>query len=133
MRKQKFAVWWLLAILFLASSCATLRHFRASDSFERGLALFNQGLYEESIPYFKRASEEDPKFAEAYLYLGRSHLSARHWREAIQPLRTAYRLSPEDAKQEVFNVLMDAFFAAALGGFPPERSGPPLERFKDTL
>src|SRR5881397_678135 len=97
---MKIAVPWVVIGLVLFSSCATLRHFRADDSFERGLALFNQG-----------------HFAEAYFYLGRSHLSVRHWREAIQPLRTAYRLAPEGAKQEIFNVLMDAFFAAAL---PPE-------------
>jgi tetratricopeptide (TPR) repeat protein len=131
MKKTKIAFSWLLVALLLGSSCATLRHFHANDSFERGLALFNQGRFDAAIPYFKRASDEDPNFAEAYLYLGRSHLSARHWREAIQPLRTAYRLAPEEAKQEVFNVLMDAFFAAALDGFPPER--PPSERFKDTL
>jgi tetratricopeptide (TPR) repeat protein len=128
MKKQRNAAAWLLAILILASSCASLRHFRAGDSFDRGLALFNQGDFEDAIPYFKRATEEDPNFAEAYLYLGRSHLSARHWREAVQPLRTAYRLAPAGAKDEIFNVLMDALFAA---GLPPER--PSSERFRDTL
>ena len=128
MKKQRNAAAWLLAILILASSCVSLRHFRAGDSFDRGLALFNQGDFEDAIPYFKRATEEDPNFAEAYLYLGRSHLSARHWREAVQPLRTAYRLAPAGAKDEIFNVLMDALFAA---GLPPER--PSSERFRDTL
>jgi tetratricopeptide (TPR) repeat protein len=126
MRRKKRAFLWLFAIVLLASSCAGLRHFRAGDSFERGLALFNKGQFEDAIPYFQRATDEDPKFAEAYLYLGRSHLSARHWREAIQPLRTAYRLAPEGAKDEVFNVLLDALLGA---GLPPERP----ERFRDTL
>jgi tetratricopeptide (TPR) repeat protein len=126
MIRRKIAV---VVGLLIFSSCATVRHFRADDSFERGLALFNQGQFEAAIPYFKRATEQEPDFAEAYFYLGRSHLSARHWREAIQPLRTAYRLAPEDTKQEIFNVLMDAFFAA---GLPPERPDP-SERFKDTL
>jgi len=130
MIRRKIAVPWVVLALVVLSSCATLRHFRADDSFERGLALFNQGHFEEAIPHFKRATEQEPEFAEAYFYLGRSHLSARHWREAIQPLRTAYRLAPEAAKQEIFNVLMDAFFAAAL---PPEGVRPSSERFKDTL
>jgi tetratricopeptide (TPR) repeat protein len=92
------------------------------------LVLFNQGRFEDAIPYFKSATEEDPKFAEAFLYLGRSHLSARHWREAIQPLRTAYRLAPAGAKDEIFDVLIDALLAA---GLPPER--PSSERYRDTL
>jgi tetratricopeptide (TPR) repeat protein len=130
MKEQKSAVSWLLVILLSASSCGSLRHFRADDSFERGLALFNQGHFEEAIPHFKRATEQEPEFAEAYFYLGRSHLSARHWREAIQPLRAAYRLAPEAAKQEIFDVLMDAFLAA---GLPPEGVRSPSERFKNPL
>jgi tetratricopeptide (TPR) repeat protein len=130
MIRHKTAVPWVVIGLLLFSSCATLRHFRADDSFERGLALFNQGHFEEAIPHFKRATEQEPEFAEAYFYLGRSHLSVRHWREAIQPLRTAYRLAPEESKQEIFNVLMDAFFAAAAGGLPSERGRPD---FRDTL
>ena len=128
MKKQRSATSCLLVILFLASSCTSLRHFRATDSFDRGLVLFNQGRFEDAIPYFKSATEEDPKFAEAFLYLGRSHLSARHWREAIQPLRTAYRLAPAGAKDEIFDVLIDALLAA---GLPPER--PSSERYRDTL
>src|SRR5438093_678303 len=130
MIKRKIAVPWVVIGLLLFSSCATLRHFRADDSFERGLAFFNQGYFEEVILHFKRAIEQESEFAEAYFYLGRSHLSVRYWCEAIQPLRTAYRLALEESKQEIFNVLMDAFFAAAL---PPEGIRSSSERFKDTL
>ena len=129
MKTGKQALAWLFAALFLTASCGGLRHWRASDSFDDGLALFNRGSYEASIPYFERATEEDPNFAEAFLYLGRAHLSARHWREAIQPLRTAYRLAPSGtAKDKIFDILMDALLAA---GLPPEpRSS---ERFRETL
>jgi tetratricopeptide (TPR) repeat protein len=103
------------------------------DSFDRGVALFNQGSYREAIPHFHRATTENPKFAEAYLYLGRSHLSMRHWRDAIQPLRTAHRLAPEETKREVFNLLMDALFAAALDGPGQGRPGQSPDRFRDIL
>jgi tetratricopeptide (TPR) repeat protein len=101
--------------------------------FDQGLALFNQGNFREAIPYFQRATDENPKFAEAYLYLGRAHLSTRQWRDAIQPLRTAHRLAPEETQHEVLNLLMDALFAAALDG--PGRGSPPQSphRFGDTL
>jgi len=108
------------------TACTTLPLFREGQaSFDRGLALFNQGKFQEALPHFQRATVENPEFAQAYLYLGRSQVSQRRWREAIPPLRTAYRLSPEETKQEVFNLLLDALFAAAIDGFIPDRPSPP--------
>jgi len=131
MIKQKIVVLWLMLVLIFSSSCATLSFFNEGYAdFEQGLALFNQGHFDAAIPYFQRASLENPNFAPAYLYLGRSYVSLRRWREALPPLRTAYRLAPGDTKQEAFNVLMDALFAAALDGFRPDLPG---ERLKDTL
>ncbi len=105
-------------------SCSTLEVYQQGQaSYDRGVALFNQGDFKEAIPYFQRATEEDPNFALAYLYLGRSYLSLRRWREALQPLRTAHRLAPEETKDQVFELMMDAFFAAALGPNGTERQG----------
>jgi tetratricopeptide (TPR) repeat protein len=125
MRQNSFVI--LGSIYLLAfTACATLPLFREGQaSFDAGLALFNQGRFQEAVPYFQRATSENPDFAQAYLYLGRSQVSLRRWREAIQPLRTAYRLAPEETKQEVFNLLTDALFAAALDGFSPNRPEPP--------
>ena len=107
---------WLL-LVFGAVSCASLSIFQeGQDSFDQGLALFNQGHYNEAIPYFQVATERNPNFAQAYFYLGRSMISLRRWRDAIPPLRTAHRLAPDAAKQEIFDVLLDAFFAVALDG-----------------
>jgi tetratricopeptide (TPR) repeat protein len=94
-------------------------------SFDTGLSLFNQGKFDESIPYFERATVQTPDFAEAYFYLGRARVSLRQWRQAIPPLRSAYRLAPDATREEVFNLLMDAFFAAAMDTFPPDRQPPP--------
>lgn len=116
----------LLACLLGVSSCATLVHPPGYDSFQTGLKFFNQGSFQEAIPHFQEATEQDPAFAHAYFYLGRSLISMRRWQEAIPPLRTAYRLAPEAAKQEIFDVLLDAFFAVALNRFTPERVGEPV-------
>jgi tetratricopeptide (TPR) repeat protein len=114
----------LLAVAL--SACSTARPFQEGQfSFDLGLTLFDQGKFQEALPYFQRATAENPKFAQAYLYLGRSQLSIRRWRDAIQPLRTAYRLAPEETKEEVFNILMDALVAAALDGFGPGSSSRP--------
>ena len=125
-----------LAVL-LFGGCATLRGFNAQNSFERGLSLFNQGQFEAAIPYFQTATREEPDFAPAYFYLGRSYISLSRWRSAIQPLRAAFRLAPREARDEIMSVLTDAMFAVALNEFHlgdargplPERLPPP--RFPD--
>ena len=129
----KVASTFLALALLLSSACATVGHFRGEDSFARGLALFNQGRFAAAIPYFEAATREDPDFAQAYFYLGRAYVSESRWRAAIQPLRTAFRLAPEAAKQELMDLLIDATFAAALNAFHlGDRLTPPA-RFSDTL
>ena len=106
------------SLFFLFSACATGRPFpEGQAALDLRLTLFDQGKFQEAIPYFQRATGENPKLAQAYLYLGRSQLSVRRWRDAIQPLRTAYRLAPQETKEEVFNILMDVLVAASLDGF----------------
>jgi tetratricopeptide (TPR) repeat protein len=128
---QRIIVLWL-SLALLASACSSMRHYQPGyGSFEHGLALFDQGRFEEAIPYFRRATAEDPEFGEAFLYLGRAYLNTRRWRDAIQPLRAAYRLAPAETKDEVFNFLLDALFAAAGGSLPYDRSSAP-DRLQDT-
>ncbi|HXG52331.1 MAG TPA: tetratricopeptide repeat protein [candidate division Zixibacteria bacterium] len=113
-------------LLLWLAGCAAIDLFHpAQASFQQGVALFNRGQFREAIPYFEQAIHDDPNFAQAYLYLGRSHLSLRQWREALHPLRTAYQLAPGEAKQEVFNLLTDVLFAAAVDGLAPERPRSP--------
>jgi tetratricopeptide (TPR) repeat protein len=127
--KNRFSMLFLaLGLVFSASSCATLRGFDpAYDHFDQGLALFNQGRFADAVPYFEDATHENPEFAQAYLYLGRAYISQSKWRAAIQPLRTAFRLSPRGAQQELMDLILDATFAAALNDFRlgEERTPPP--------
>ncbi len=110
---RAFILCWLLT-----GACSTLREFNPRyENFDRGVSLFNQGQFEAAIPYFERATREDPDFAEAYFYLGRSYVSLSRWRSAIQPLRTAFRLAPQETQGEIMNLLIDATFAAALNDF----------------
>ncbi|MBC8412385.1 MAG: tetratricopeptide repeat protein [Nitrospira sp.] len=109
---------YLLLLLFLIYSCSGLSiKPDARSSFEDGLALFNLGQYEEAVPHFQKAAELDPDFSKPYFYLGRSYLNLGRWLDAIQPLRTAYDLSPEEYKQEIFNVFIDALIGAAKSEF----------------
>ena len=112
MRKTFAQLALILAVVFL-SSCSTLKVYNP-DSFEQGLALFNQGHFDTAIHHFKRSTFENPNSAQGYLYLGRSYISMGRWKHAIRPLRTAFRLSPHEAKDEIINLMIDAAFAAAL-------------------
>lgn len=102
--------------LGLLVSCASMSRLAPGieDNFEAGLALFDQGDFAAAIPYLRDATRENPRSAQAYLYLGRALISQSQWRAAIQPLRTAFRLSPREAQEEISNLLVDALFAAAL-------------------
>ena len=102
----------LMMAIALLSSCATIRSL-THDSFEKGMASFNQGEFDSAIHYFRQSTLENPNSAQAFLYLGRSYVSVGRWKSAIQPLRTAFRLSPQEAKGEIMNLIVDAVFAAA--------------------
>ncbi len=124
MTKKSIASLIFTLTVALTSSCALI----GQGNFDQGLALFNQGRFAAAIPYFEEATHDNPNSAQAYLYLGRAHLSQSNWRAAIQPLRTAFRLAPTEAQQEIVNLIIDAGFAAALNEFslgdmlsPPSR------------
>ena len=113
MMKKSIASLILTLTVTLMSSCALL----GQGNFDQGLTLFNQGRFAAAIPYLEAATRDNPNSAQAYLYLGRAYISQSNWRAAIQPLRTAFRLSPQDAQQEIVNLIIDAGFAAFLNDF----------------
>jgi len=104
----------IVLLSFVLSSCAgVMINSEARYTYEQGLALFNQGRFAEAIPCFEKALSLEPDFYQAHLYLGRSHLNLRNYGKAIPPLRSAYRLSPNDFKREVADLLVDALLGAA--------------------
>jgi Flp pilus assembly protein TadD len=117
MVKQKYLVLFLVFVLIFTACAGVLTKPEAKKQFEQGLTFFNHGKYKEAIPYFERATEVDPEFSKAHLYLGRSYLNLSMWQKAIPPLRTAYTLSPEQLKKEIVNLMLDAFLGAALNEF----------------
>lgn len=132
LKKQLFV---LICAALLLGSCAMMPGFvsDAQVEFEEGLALFNSGKYQEAIPRFQRATDLDPNFGRAYLYLGRSYIGLKSWRQALTPLRTAYRLSPEETKREALDLLIDALFAGGIDAFRAGDFGASVEYFKEVL
>jgi len=125
----------VLAVALLVNSCGLLPGIvsDAQYEFDRGLALFNGGRYEEAVPRFRRATELDANFGRAYLYLGRSYVSLKRWRQALSPLRTAYRLSPGETRREAFDILIDALFAVGIEDFRAGDFGSAVGHFKEIL
>jgi Flp pilus assembly protein TadD len=105
------------------TACATVGiRSNAQVAFEHGLNLFQRGQYAEAIPLLQEATQLDPQFGQAYLYLGRSYLNLGQWGHAIPVLRTAFRLAPEASKHEITQLLLDALLGGATaalktGGF----------------
>ena len=111
---KSISIFLFVIFINLLISCAGLGVKRTAQSeFDSGLSLFNQGHYEESIQHFVRATKLVPEFGRAYLYLGRAYLNLGKWQEALQPLRTAFRLAPEESNKEVAEILMEVFFKNA--------------------
>ncbi len=104
----------LTAALF--TSCAgVLAGGSALVEFEKGLTLYNRAEYERAAAHFIRATELDPEYTKAYIYLGRSYIGLKQWYSALPPLRTAYRISPEKTRAEVSNLLIDTLFSVVIG------------------
>jgi tetratricopeptide (TPR) repeat protein len=124
----------LSSLVLTIFSCAGLGIKSDSrEAFDRGLSLFNLGRYDEAVSDFEKAIEYDPEFAKAYLYLGRSYINTDRWIDAIAPLRTAFRLSPEEAKKEVLDVLIDALMSVALSEMKKGNYESALDLLKDIL
>lgn len=134
MRIKKTLLLLLAATFFLTSCGAWPTIFSGAQSeFDEGVSLFNRGQYEEAIPRFQRATEFDPNFGLAYLYLGRSYVSLKRWRQALSPLRTAYRLSPEETKRQALDFLIDALFAVAIEDFRAGNFSSSIGFFREVL
>lgn len=116
MKAYRFTGGCIVVILagFLLSSCAgLLLNNEARYAFDAGIALFNQSKFAEAIPNFEKAISADPDYYDAHLYLGRCHLNMRDYGKAVTPLRNAYRLSPQNFKKDVLDILIDALLGAA--------------------
>lgn len=110
LRKYSKSISILLFVILtsLLISCAGLKSKTdVQEEFDLGLSLFNRGKYDDALLHFVKATELDPHFGLAYLYIGKSYLNLGKWREAVPSLRTAYRLAPEETKEEITNMFMD--------------------------
>ena len=101
----------ILLVCVLGLSCAGLNTANSAQyEFNKGLGYFNNGNYQQAVTHFSRATLIDPEYAQAYLYLGRSYINMYEWMDALNPIRTAYRISPDDTKSEISEILLDVLY-----------------------
>ncbi|MBV9269182.1 MAG: tetratricopeptide repeat protein [Acidobacteriaceae bacterium] len=111
----------ILALLFLIATAEAIspegaRHMQA------GVDAHKQGHFDIAISEFRKATETDPTFAQAFLNLGEEYANTGDYRAAIPALKRAVELSPDldEAHRQLGFVLLTE-------GFPGEAI-PHLER-----
>lgn len=105
----------ILLLVFLYSCAGSGMNDTAQNQFAQGLELYERGQYEEAIIHFRKATELDPSSGRSYHYLGRTYMNLWRWYEAVPPLRTALRLSPDEP--ETANLLTEALLGSAAHAF----------------
>jgi tetratricopeptide (TPR) repeat protein len=110
-RKANYIKVWSL-VLVLITGCSTVPFISTDTLMEQGIALYKQGLYDESVAKFEQVIEREPKRYLAYVYIARSLIAQFKWGPAIARIRDAVKLAPND--REVIVVLGEALVG---GGF----------------
>jgi tetratricopeptide (TPR) repeat protein len=74
---------------------------KASESYERGLALRKAGLFKPAIEQFEQASTAPGLAMKAYAQIGLCHKSADRYEDAVTAFRNALNTSPGASKDTV--------------------------------
>ena len=112
-----------LAIVVLPSLFLSLAGCRSANSYvERGNAAFHEGQFEEASLNYRKAVQKDANFGEAYHRAALAELKLNQAAEALQDLREAVRLMPDNeaAREDLTNLMLGAYigdrrFAIARG------------------
>ena len=85
----------------------------AVDEFDKGIEFYNKGFaenYKKAAEHFEKSIQIDPKYSQAYLYLGRVDNALFEDQKALAALKTAIDLDPdyEEARASYAAALLDA-------------------------
>jgi len=87
---------------------ALSRREQARVPYNEGLALISRGSWLDATRRFRRATQMDPRFSEAYYNLGVAYARMKSYRAAARELGVAVKLRPRRA--DFANALGTAFF-----------------------
>ena len=100
----------LLAVTVLIG-CGT----KGKQSYDTGVQLFQEMKYNESLPEFQKAIDENPEFGEAYMYMGRAN-----------NLLQRYDVSINDY-QKALGIFKQGKFNASVANLPDNRKVAQIE------
>ncbi|SEB41839.1 winged helix-turn-helix domain-containing protein [Terriglobus roseus] len=83
---------------------ATTSSLDALKAFSRGMNIFNAKGSAAAVPLFLQATELDPEFAEAHVWLGRMYADLGQETSAIQSTQTAYGLRQRASYREQLSI-----------------------------
>ncbi len=89
----------ICVIVFILTGCGT----KGKDSYDAGVQLFQEKKYNECIPKFQQAVQENPDFGEAYMMMGRAFNSLQQYDQSIDNYQKALGIF----KQGKFNASVD--------------------------
>src|ERR1700733_6717577 len=92
--------------LLLLAGCRS-----ANNLLERGNAAFHRGQFEEASLNYRKAVQKDANFGEAYHQAAQAELKLNKAAEALQDLREAVRLMPDNqaAREDLTNLMLGAY------------------------
>jgi len=121
-RRRSVRGWAVLAVLLILVNLPTREarmSLAAEEDFQRGIA-WQREVHdpEEAVRWFRRATEEDPNDARAWLEEGLSLRALRQIEPAVESLRRATELDPSDrrARRTLSELLMNLAFLSAQQG-----------------
>src|ERR1700730_12679027 len=82
---------WLLFVWFAGQAAAS----SAAQHIQAGLEARNQHQVEVEIAEFRKATELDPRLADAFFNLGAAYMEKRDYGSAIAPLKRALEINPD--------------------------------------
>ena len=108
-----FAAWNQRASAWKKSGSSSGFGERIQNKFYLGKAMFNQKLYEKSVPLFKKAILAKPESSGVYFLLAQSLYFAKKYRESLSFFKKALDEDPSN-KEALFN-MSDAMFQEGRG------------------
>ncbi|HED00461.1 MAG TPA: tetratricopeptide repeat protein [Proteobacteria bacterium] len=90
----------VLSLLGLVVSCSSVEEKRAKF-FNRGKELFEKKDYAKARVEFKNAIQVDPKFADAYYWLGKAEFALQNVRGAFGSFSKAVELNPDHLEAQI--------------------------------
>lgn len=86
----------IFSLIILSVNLAFATGTDALLLYNKGLDYYKMGLYDEAITYFKRSTEADPEFIDAYFNLGSVYEFLQQYDEALAVFRQIVVRNPED-------------------------------------